>query len=127
MRSSDSCCGGTVLNAPSTKEFRIPAEQDLLFALGAFRYNRCGSRRPNAMRVLITGAAGLFGNGLTQIFVSEHIVFPVTHAVADTTNAAAIRDLFVKLEPEIVIHAAAIADPDTCENDPALAFSVNVE
>jgi len=79
------------------------------------------------MRVLITGAAGLFGNGLTHVFVTEHIVFPVTHAVADTTNASAIRDLFVKLEPEVVIHAAAIADPDFCEDDPALAFSVNVE
>lgn len=79
------------------------------------------------MRVLITGAAGLFGNGLTHVFVTEHIVFPVTHAVADTTNASAIRELFAKLEPEIVIHAAAIADPDTCEADPALAISVNVD
>jgi dTDP-4-dehydrorhamnose reductase len=79
------------------------------------------------MRVLITGAAGLFGQGLTQVFVEKHIVFPVTHAVADTTNAAAIRDLFVKFEPEIVIHAAAIPDLDICEADPALAFSVNVD
>jgi dTDP-4-dehydrorhamnose reductase len=79
------------------------------------------------MRVLITGAAGLFGQGLTQVFVEKHIVFPVTHAVADTINAAAIRDLFVKLEPEIVIHAAAIPDLDICEDDPALAFSVNVD
>jgi dTDP-4-dehydrorhamnose reductase len=79
------------------------------------------------MRVMITGAAGLFGTGLTQVFVTKHIVFPVTHAVADTTDAAAIRDLFVKLEPEIVIHAAAIPDLDICEADPALAFSVNVE
>jgi dTDP-4-dehydrorhamnose reductase len=79
------------------------------------------------MRVMITGAAGLFGTGLTPVFVTKHIVFPVTHAVADTTNAAAIRDLFVKLEPEIVIHAAAIPDLDVCEADPALAFSVNVE
>src|SRR5579864_488667 len=79
------------------------------------------------MRVLITGAAGLFGHGLTQVFVAKHTVFPITHAVADITNVAAIRDLFVKLEPEIVIHAAAIPDPDACEADPALAFSVNVE
>jgi dTDP-4-dehydrorhamnose reductase len=79
------------------------------------------------MRVLITGAAGLFGQGLTQVFVEKHIVFPVTHAVADTTNTAAIRDLLVKLEPEIVIHAAAIPDLDICEDDPALAFSVNVD
>lgn len=79
------------------------------------------------MRVMITGAAGLFGFGLTQVFVTKHIVFPVTHAVADTTDATAIRDLFVKLEPEIVIHAAAIPDLDICEADPALAFSVNVE
>jgi dTDP-4-dehydrorhamnose reductase len=79
------------------------------------------------MRVMITGAAGLFGYGLTQIFVTKHTVFPVTHAVADTTDAAAIRELFVKLEPEIVIHAAAIPDLDICEADPALAFSVNVD
>jgi len=79
------------------------------------------------MRVLITGAAGLFGHGLTQVFVTRHIVFPITHAMVDTTNAPAIRDLFVKLEPEVVIHAAAIPDPDICEADPALAVSVNVE
>ena len=62
-----------------------------------------------------------------QVFVAKHIVFPITHAVVDTTNAAAIRELFVRLDPEIVIHAAAIPDLDICEADPALAFSVNVE
>jgi dTDP-4-dehydrorhamnose reductase len=79
------------------------------------------------MKVLITGAAGLFGHGLTQVFVTNHIVFPVTHAMVDTTNAAAVRELFVKLEPEIVIHTAAIPDLDICEADPALAISINVE
>jgi dTDP-4-dehydrorhamnose reductase len=79
------------------------------------------------MRVLITGASGLFGYALTQVFVTKHIVFPITHAMADTTNAVAIRELFAKLEPEIVIHTAAIPDLDICEADPALAFSVNVE
>lgn len=79
------------------------------------------------MRVLITGASGLFGYGLTQVFVTQRTVFPITHAMADTRDAAAIRELFVKLEPEIVIHTAAIPDLDICEADPALAFSVNVE
>ena len=76
---------------------------------------------------MITGAGGLFGYGLTQVFVAKHIIFPVTHAVVDITNATAVRELIAKLEPEIVIHAAAIPDLDICEADPALANSVNVE
>lgn len=79
------------------------------------------------MKVLITGANGLFGHGLRQVFGEKHTVFPITHADADTTNATAIRDLLTKLQPEIVIHTAAIPDLDICEADPAKAFLVNVE
>ena len=79
------------------------------------------------MKVLITGAAGLFGYGLVEIFGLKHEVFPVTRVQADTTDAAAIRETFNRLRPEIVIHTAAIPDLDICEADPAKAFLVNVE
>jgi len=79
------------------------------------------------MKVLITGAAGLFGHGLAQIFSAKHIVIPLTRVEADTTDARAIGDVFSKLKPEVVIHTAAIPDLDICEADPATAFRVNVE
>jgi dTDP-4-dehydrorhamnose reductase len=79
------------------------------------------------MRVLITGAAGLFGHGLVQVFGAKHTIFPLTRTEADTTDATKIRETFNRLRPEIVIHTAAIPDLDICEADPAKAFLVNVE
>jgi len=79
------------------------------------------------MKVLITGAAGLLGHGLTQIFRQQHTVFPITRAEADTTDAGAVLSMFNRLRPEIVIHTAAIPDLDICEAEPDRAFRVNVE
>jgi dTDP-4-dehydrorhamnose reductase len=79
------------------------------------------------VRVAITGAAGLFGHGLVQIFAEQHTVFPLTRADADLTRPEQVRAALGKFCPELVIHAAAIPDLDVCEADPALAFLVNVE
>jgi dTDP-4-dehydrorhamnose reductase len=79
------------------------------------------------MKVLITGAAGLLGNGLARVFGERHETFCVSHAEMDITDAAAVRAGIGRLRPEIVIHAAAIPDPDTCELNPEKARLVNVE
>jgi len=79
------------------------------------------------MKVLITGAAGLLGHGLTQVFGARHTVFPVTRAEVDTTDAGAVQNAFNRLQPDVVIHTAAIPDLDVCEADPDRAFLVNVE
>ncbi len=78
------------------------------------------------MKVAITGAAGLFGRGLVEVFEARHAVFPLVRADMDITKADAVRAAFAKLSPEVVIHAAAIPDLDICEADPAKAFLVNV-
>ncbi|HLW98953.1 MAG TPA: NAD(P)-dependent oxidoreductase [Candidatus Acidoferrales bacterium] len=79
------------------------------------------------MKILITGAAGLLGHGLVQVFHQNHDAFPLTRAEADITDAAAVRAAFKYFRPELVIHAAAIPDLDICESDPARAQLVNVE
>lgn len=78
------------------------------------------------MKIAITGAAGLFGYGLTQVFNERHTVVPLTHGDVDITRAEEVEAVFSRIRPEIVIHAAAIPNPDTCEGDPARAYAVNV-
>jgi dTDP-4-dehydrorhamnose reductase len=44
------------------------------------------------VRIAITGAAGLFGNGLVKVFSGEHAVHPLTRAEADLTKAEEVRN-----------------------------------
>lgn len=78
------------------------------------------------MKIAITGSNGLFGRGLVQVMGKSHEVFPLGHAEVDITRREAVRAAFQKLRPDVVVHAAAIPSPDTCEEDPAQAFLVNV-
>jgi dTDP-4-dehydrorhamnose reductase len=77
------------------------------------------------MRVAITGAAGLFGHGLVQIFSERHEFFSLTRSTADITDAEAVRAALGKIMPDVIIHPAGIPDLDICEADPARGFLVN--
>jgi dTDP-4-dehydrorhamnose reductase len=77
------------------------------------------------MKVAITGAAGLFGQGLVRAFSARHAVFPLTRSDADITDADSVRATLTRIKPDVVVHPAGIADVDLCETDPAKAFLVN--
>jgi dTDP-4-dehydrorhamnose reductase len=78
-----------------------------------------------AMNVAITGAAGLFGYGLVQVFSRRHRVYPLTRAEADLTRAEEVRAALEKAAPDVVVHPAGIPDLDICEADPAKGYLVN--
>jgi dTDP-4-dehydrorhamnose reductase len=50
----------------------------------------------------------------------------VVHAV-DLTNIAAVTDWVRRIRPDVVVNAAAIAEPAACEAAPALSQTVNVD
>ncbi|HEV2234431.1 MAG TPA: NAD(P)-dependent oxidoreductase [Terriglobia bacterium] len=77
------------------------------------------------MKIAITGAAGLFGHGLAQIFSTRHEVFPLTHSDLDITKGDVVCAVLKKIMPEVIVHPAAIPDIDICEADPAKSFLVN--
>ncbi len=77
------------------------------------------------MRVAITGARGLFGQGLVAAFATRHEVFPLTRAEADITDAGAVLAALEHVRPDMVVHPAAIPDLDLCDSDPTNAFRVN--
>ncbi|MGH9352877.1 MAG: dTDP-4-dehydrorhamnose reductase [Terriglobia bacterium] len=78
------------------------------------------------MKVAITGAAGLFGHALVQVFGERHTVCPLSHEDMDVTREDEVDAVIARIKPDVVVHAAAIPNPDVCEENPARAYAVNV-
>ncbi len=90
------------------------------------------------MRILVTGASGLLGLNLALEAAEEHQVFGTvnTHAIATTTFdviqtdllfPGAVERLVDEIQPDWIIHCAALANIDACEADPALAQQLNTD
>ena len=88
------------------------------------------------MKVLITGISGMLGVDLYQALRKKHEVagldtrdFPCSPFLPvnkiDITDLEAIKELFSRLAPHFIIHAAAYADVDGCEKDADKAYKVN--
>jgi dTDP-4-dehydrorhamnose reductase len=90
------------------------------------------------MRILITGASGLLGINLALETAHQHTVFGTVSQNALKTDAftviqtnllvpGAVENLLDKVQPDWVIHCAALANLDACEADPLLAKQLNTE
>ena len=89
------------------------------------------------MRLLITGVSGLLGLNLALDASRAHEVTGVVRASlagtpfaliqADLLEPRAVDMVLDRVQPEAVIHCAAIADIDLCERDAELARATNAE
>jgi dTDP-4-dehydrorhamnose reductase len=77
------------------------------------------------VRIAITGAKGLLGHGLVQVCGRRHTTLALTRDELDITDGAQVEKVLGHLRPDIIVHAAAIPDPDKCEAEPYKAFQVN--
>ncbi|RKL63210.1 dTDP-4-dehydrorhamnose reductase [Thermoanaerobacteraceae bacterium SP2] len=78
------------------------------------------------MRVLVTGASGLLGEAICNAVQKNHEVKALKgRADGDITDAGDIIGKIDDFNPDAVIHAAAIKDPDTAEKDPRMSYLVN--
>ncbi len=90
------------------------------------------------LKLLITGASGLFGSKLTETALAKGIQvyaggyggdhpargIPVYFDVSDKNQ---VKQAFATAQPDVVVHAAALTDVDKCEQDKTLAWKINVE
>jgi len=89
------------------------------------------------VKLLITGASGLLGTKLCQIALREnHQVYAAysqhkplygTPVELNIVEPKAQRKALDKINPEAVVHAAALTDVDRCELEKELAWKTNVE
>jgi dTDP-4-dehydrorhamnose reductase len=90
------------------------------------------------MKILITGASGFLGGYLAQAGQGKGELFGTywEHPAAvpnielhrlDLTNLVAVAQFVRKIQPQIIIHSAALANLDTCEAQKDWAWRTNVD
>lgn len=88
--------------------------------------------------LLVTGASGLLGFNLCRAALGRWKVYGMycSHPVAlegvnmvrsDATRFAELKEMVLTIGPHAVIHAAALAKPNACQEDPVLSRAVNVD
>jgi len=78
------------------------------------------------VRVLLTGAGGQLGQAVRGAF-GRHAVVACTHAELDVAEPDAVRATLDRVEPDLVLNAAAYTAVDAAEDDAAAAFRGNAE
>jgi dTDP-4-dehydrorhamnose reductase len=88
-------------------------------------------------KLLITGASGFLGWHLCQIAQAEWDVYGTydSHVVdipdttllkLDLTDFNQLKEIFSSLQPDAVIHAAAMSQPNQCQDNPERSHLINV-
>ena len=78
------------------------------------------------MRVLVTGASGLLGTAIGQVFRAQgDDVHTIDHQTLDIVDDAAVQRAVEQARPEAIVNCAAYNDVDAAETDALTALQVN--
>src|SRR4051794_36030900 len=79
------------------------------------------------MRVLVTGAAGMVGREVTELFEGRehHDLTALRSNELDITDRDAVLQRFAVAAPDVVVNCAAFTAVDACESEVERAFQVN--
>jgi len=78
----------------------------------------------------VTGAAGLIGSHLMEtanLLAPEYQVIGITRQDVDLTDFTSVRALFLRQNPALIIHCAAMSRSPDCQANPTLARKINVD
>ena len=78
------------------------------------------------MKVLLTGANGQLGSCFVDIFPSKWELIKTDAEQLDITDEYAVDCFIAKYKPDAIINAAAYTAVDKAEDEPQLAYNVNV-
>ena len=68
------------------------------------------------MKILITGASGMLGYDLQETLKNHELIL-FNSKTLDITNKQIVNEKIGKIEPDIVINAAAYTNVDACEKN----------
>ncbi len=89
------------------------------------------------MKLLITGASGLYGSKLAQLALTkgmevyssdiQSLSIYGNFVKLDISGKTQVDEAFKTIKPDVVVHAATLTDVDKCETNKELAWKINVE
>lgn len=85
------------------------------------------------MKILITGSAGFVGKNLFNYLKNEHEVYGISRRNGETTThqcditSVELASLLSSINPDVIIHSAALANVDYCEEHKDEAWTTNVQ
>jgi dTDP-4-dehydrorhamnose reductase len=78
-------------------------------------------------RMLITGGHGFFASRLARFLKSEWEIDAPGHQQLNCTEGPSVDAYISALNPDVIVHAAAIASTAFCNSHPDIAYAVNVD
>ncbi|MGF1717438.1 SDR family oxidoreductase [Photobacterium chitinilyticum] len=78
-------------------------------------------------KVLLTGANGFFGTRFIKAYQHQFDIYATDVEQLDITDKEQVMATFAEVQPDYVIHAAAIAVTDFCNKHPDIARKVNID
>ncbi len=78
-------------------------------------------------KMLITGATGFLGSRIKDYYKNQYEICTPSHREMEITDEDAVRMVFKREQPDLVIHCAAVSDTGKCEREPELSWKVNVD
>src|SRR3989344_2847889 len=94
-------------------------------------------RGAREMRIVLTGTSGLVGHDLWPVLAQEgHEVWGIGRkkpdavpfklwSTVDIVDQETTLKTLERINPDCVVHLAALSNPDDCERDPATAYKAN--
>lgn len=78
-------------------------------------------------KILLTGGRGFFCTRLADFYRDKYEILSLGKEDLDIVKEEKVIEIFKKFKPDYVVHAAAIAVTDFCNEHPELAYKINVE
>lgn len=78
------------------------------------------------MRIAVTGAGGGLGRAFLEAASGDHEVHGFARADLDVRSLDAVTAALIPLEPDVILHLAAMTKVDACEEEPQRAAETNV-